>query len=149
MIAVEVPGLGTIYLAELCLIGLLPVLLVLRGRMLQSKALAFILAMGLIYFGAQVITDVIRETPFVDYARGWSRILFLLFSFVSTYLLIGNDRARLVCYACGLVVGAAIYLVINNPLPTIGWKFGYRRTDDHADPDRLFTSCRCCAARAA
>ncbi|MGI9508979.1 MAG: hypothetical protein ACR2QJ_06490 [Geminicoccaceae bacterium] len=125
LIAVEVPGLGTIYLAELCLIGLLPVLLVMRGRMLQSKALAFILAMGLFYFGAQVITDVIRETPFADYARGWSRILFLLLSFVSTYLLIANDRARLLCYALGLVVGAAFYLLINNPISAIGWKFGF------------------------
>ena len=125
LIAIEVPGLGTIYLAELCLIGLLPVLVVLRGRMLQSKALAFILLMGLVYFSAQVITDVIRETPFADYARGWSRILFLLFSFVSTYLLIGNDRARLLCYACGLVVGSALFLVMNNPLSAIGWKFGF------------------------
>ncbi len=125
MIAVEVPGLGTIYLAELCLIGLLPVLLVMRGRMLQSKVLAFILTLGLVYFGAQVITDVIRETPFADYARGWSRILFLLFSLVSSYLLIGNDRARLLCYACGLVVGGALHLLINNPLSSIGWKFGF------------------------
>jgi hypothetical protein len=125
MIAVEVPGLGTIYLAELCLIGLLPVLVVLRGRMLMSRALGFILALGLVYFGAQVITDVIREAPFSDYARGWSRILFLLFSFVSTYLLIGNDRVRLLCYACGLVVGAAIYLIVVNPLSVIGWKFGF------------------------
>lgn len=125
LIAIEVPGLGTIYLAELCLIGLLPVLLVMRGRMLQSKALAFILAMGFLYFGAQVITDVIRETPFTDYARGWSRILFLLFSFVSTYLLIGYDRARLLCYAGGLVVGSALFLLANNPLSAIGWKFGF------------------------
>ena len=61
LIAVEVPGLGTIYLAELCLIGLLPVLLVMRGRMLQSKAVAFILVMGLFYFGAQVITHQPHE----------------------------------------------------------------------------------------
>lgn len=125
MIAIEVPGLGTIYLAELCLIGLLPVLLVLRGRRLQSRVLGFILALGLVYFGAQVLTDVVRETPFADYARGWSRILFLLFSFVSTYLLIGNDRARLLCYAGGLVVGATLYLILNNPISAIGWKFGF------------------------
>ena len=125
MIAIEVPGLGTIYLAELCLIGILPFLLVLRGRMLQSKAVAIILAMGLLYLGAQVITDVVRATPFGDYARGWSRILFLLCSFVSTYLLIGNDRARLLCYAVGLVVGAVVHVLINNPISSIGWKFGF------------------------
>ena len=125
LIAIEVPGPGTIYLAELCLIGLLPVLVVMRGRMLQSKVLAFILALGIVYFGAQVITDVIRETPAADYARGWSRILFLLFSFVSTYLLIGNDRARLLCFASGLVVGSAFHLVIHNPISAIGWKFGF------------------------
>ncbi|NJO36742.1 MAG: hypothetical protein HC871_02825, partial [Rhizobiales bacterium] len=125
LIAVEVPGLGTIYLAELCLIGLLPVLLVLRGRMLQTRELGFILALGLLYFGAQVITDAVRETPFDDYARGWSRILFLLFCFMSTYLLIGSDRARLLCFAFGLVVGAAFYLVLSSPLAAIGWKFGF------------------------
>ena len=125
LIAVEVPGPGTIYLAELCLIGLLPVLVVMRGRMLQSKVLAFILALGIVYFGAQVITDVIRETPSADFARGWSRILFLLFSFISTYLLIGNDRAHLVCYALGLVVGSTLFVVINSPLTAIGWKFGF------------------------
>ncbi|MEZ5936422.1 MAG: hypothetical protein R3F54_31890 [Alphaproteobacteria bacterium] len=125
LIAVEVPGLATIYLAELCLIGLLPVLLILRGRMLQTRELAFILALGLLYFAAQVITDVIRETPFADYARGWSRILFLLSCFISTYLLIGHDRARLLCFAFGLAVGAVLYLVLNNPLAAIGWKFGF------------------------
>ncbi len=124
-IAVEVPGLGTIYLAELCMIGLLPVLLVLRGRMLQSKALAFVLLMGLVYLGAQIVTDVIRETPFGDYARGWSRILFFMISFVSAYLLIGNDRTRLLCFACGLVAGSILFLLINNPPSDIGWKFGF------------------------
>lgn len=125
MIAVELPGLGTIYLAELCLIGLLPVLVIMRGRMLRSKLLTFILALGVLYFGSQVATDLIRETDFRDYARGWSRILFLLFSFVSTYLLIGNDRGRLLSYACGLVAGALLYLIINYPISTIGWKFGF------------------------
>lgn len=125
LIAVEVPGLGTIYLAELCLIGLLPVLVVMRGKALQSRSLAFILLLGLVYFGAQVITDVFRETPFSDYARGWSRILFLLLSFVSCYLLIGGNRARILCYAGGLVVGATIYLLLQNPLSAIGWKFGF------------------------
>lgn len=125
LIAVEVPGLGTIYLAELCLIGLLPVLLVMRGKALQSGPLGFILMMGLVYFGAQVLTDVIRATPFGDYARGWSRILFFLMSFVSCYLLIGGSRARFLCYAGGLVVGSTIYLLTHNPLSAIGWKFGF------------------------
>ena len=124
MIAIEVPGLGTIYLAELVLIGLLPVLLVLRGRLLQSKSLAFVLALGLLYLGAQVITDIVRETPFGDYARGWSRIIFFLCSFVSAYLLIGQDRARLICFAIGLVVGACLFLLIKAPIASIGWKFG-------------------------
>jgi len=125
LIAIEVPGLGTIYLAELGLIGLLPVLLVLRGRLLQSKALAFILAMGLLYLSAQVLTDIIRETPFGDYARGWSRIIFFLCCFVSAFLLIGHDRTRLLCFAIGLVVGAFLFLLINFPITSIGWKFGF------------------------
>lgn len=125
LIAVEVPGLGTIYLAELCLIGLLPVLLVMRGKVLQSGPLGAILLLGLVYFGAQVLTDLIRETPFGDYARGWSRILFLFLSFVSCYLLIGGNRARIICYAGGLVVGSTIYLFTHNPLSAIGWKFGF------------------------
>ncbi len=125
LIAIEVPGVGTIYLAELCLIGLLPVLLVMRGKALQSGALGLILVMGLVYFGAQVITDLIRETPFGDYSRGWSRILFLLMSFVSCYLLTAGKRDRILCFAGGLVVGSTIYLLTHNPLSAIGWKFGF------------------------
>ncbi len=125
LIAIEVPGLGTIYLAELCLIGLFPVLVVMRGKALLSKPLVVILMLGLVYFGAQIITDVFRETPFGDYARGWSRILFLLLSFVSCYLLIGGNRARILCYAGGLAVGSTIHLLIHNPLSAIGWKFGF------------------------
>lgn len=125
LIAIEVPGVGTIYLAELCMIGLFPVLVVMRGKALLSKSLGVILMLGLVYFGAQVTTDVIRETPFGDYARGWSKILFLLLSFVSCYLLIGGNRARILCYAGGLVVGSTIYLLIHNPWSAIGWKFGF------------------------
>ena len=125
LIAVEVPGLGTIYLAELCLIGLFPILVVMRGKALLSRSLGVILMLGLVYFSAQVITDVIRETPFGDYARGWSRILFLLLSFVSCYLLIGGNRARMLCYAGGLVAGSTIHLFVHNPLSAIGWKFGF------------------------
>ena len=125
LIAIEVPGLGTIYFAELCLIGLFPVLVVMRGKALLSKSLGMILMLGLVYFSAQVITDVIRETPFGDYARGWSRILFLLISFISLYLLIGGSRARILCFAGGLVVGSSLYLVTHFPLSAIGWKFGF------------------------
>lgn len=125
LIAIEVPGLGTIYLAELCLIGLLPVLLVMRGKALLSGPLGLILLMGMIYFGTQVITDIIRETPFGDYARGWSRIMFFLMSFVSCFLLTAGNRARILCYAGGLVLGSTIYLLTHNPLDTIGWKFGF------------------------
>ena len=125
LIAIEVPGLGTIYLAELCLISLLPVLVVMRGKALQSRSLGLILMVGLIYFGAQVITDIIRETPFGDYARGWSRILFFFMSFVSCYLLTAGKRDRILCYAGGLVVGSTIYLLTHNPLEHIGWKFGF------------------------
>jgi O-antigen ligase len=81
--------------------------------------------LGLVYFGAQVITDVVRETPFADYARGWSRILFLFLSFVSCYLLTAGKRARIICYALGLVVGSLIFLLTHNPLSAIGWKFGF------------------------
>lgn len=125
LIAIEVPGLGTIYLAELCLIGLLPVLVVMRGKVLQSGSLGLILIVGLVYLGAQVITDLIRETPFGDYARGWSRILFFFISFISCYLLTAGKRDRILCYAGGLVLGSTIYLLTHNPLDTIGWKFGF------------------------
>lgn len=125
LIAVEVPGMGTIYLAELCLIGLLPILLVMRGKALLTGPLGLILTLGLVYFSAQVITDVLRETPFGDYARGWSRILFMLCSFVSCYLLTAGDRTRIIIYACGLVTGSTIYLLAHNPLSSIGWKFGF------------------------
>ncbi len=125
LIAIEVPGIGTIYLAELCLIGLLPVLLVMRGKALMNGPLGLILTMGMIYFAAQVITDMMRETPFGDYARGWSRILFFLMSFVSCYLLTAGKRSRILCFAGGLATGSLVHLFTHKALHTIGWKFGF------------------------
>jgi hypothetical protein len=125
LIGVEINALATVYLSELMLFGLLPILLVLRGRALLSPLIGWILGLGLVYLAAQVATDLVRDAPFSDFARGWSRILFLLASFVSLYLLIAGKRARIIAFALGLAAGATLYLIATNPIANIGWKFGF------------------------
>lgn len=124
VVGVEIGGLGTLYLSELCLLALLPVLLVLRGRALLMPDAATVCLLCLFYLGAQAVTDVVRAAAFEDYARGWSRILFLLLNFVALHLLIAGQRGRMVVFAWGLVAGHLIDLARKYPIEGIGWKFG-------------------------
>ncbi len=118
--------IGRLYAIELLLLALLPVTLVLRGRLLFNKMPLTILGLGLIWFSGQIITDIIVDTPFRDLARGWAKITFTLLNFTSIYLLLVDSRRRIILFAVGLGIGT-VFLFIFNP-PAIGvtqpWKFG-------------------------
>jgi hypothetical protein len=122
----ELELVGRIFATELLLGAALPILLLLRGRLLMRKLPLLIFTMGLIWLVAQIATDLIVESTFRDYARGWAKIGFTLLNFMSIYLLLAGSRRRVVLFAAGLGIGI-ILLFIFNPPPfglTQPWKFG-------------------------
>ncbi len=75
---------------------------------------------------SQIVTDVVRHSAFVDYARGWSDIGMTLVNFaVLSTLLYGRWR-RIALYGWGMVAGSLLdyFAVRNEPIfAEFPWKF--------------------------
>lgn len=117
---------GRIFAPELILIGLLPFLLLMRGRMLAAPLPRFFLIMAFCWLCAQILTDLIRDTPFGDYSRGWSKIIFTTMNFCTLYMLLYGSRQRIVLFALGIAIGGYLTYMINPSefAARQPWKFG-------------------------
>ena len=122
----EIEIVGRIFVSEIVLIGLLPFLLLARGRMLAAPMPAMFLALAALWLAGQIVTDLVRETEFRDYARGWTRIAFTVLNFCAIYLLVHGSRYRFVLFALGLACGGLLSYLINPSefAEEWPWKFG-------------------------
>ena len=93
--------MGRIFVPELILIGLLPFLLMTRGRLLADPLPRTFLMLAALWLASQVLTDLIRETDFRDYSRGQVKIVFTAANFCALYMLLYGSRRRLVLFALG------------------------------------------------
>ncbi len=126
LIFLEIKLVGRLFLPEIITFCLFLFLLISRGRMLFAPMPKRCILLGLIWLFSQVITDIVRETPFDDFARGWSKIVFLLLNFASLYLLIYRNEKRLFLFAVGIVIGKILdyYISPNSYALSYPWKFG-------------------------
>lgn len=124
---IEVELVGRLFLSEILLFCMLPFLLMARGRLLLAPLPIKLLLLGLAWLLAQILTDVIRETPFEDWSRGWSKIVFLLLNFSAIYLYLNGKEKRFVLFAVGIALGQILAYFFNPNIYAEGmpWKFGY------------------------
>ena len=118
---------GTIFVSDAILIFLLPFLAFRSGsRELLRLAAPLLLMLGLWLVGA-ILTDMIRQTAFSDYARGWSKIVFFAMAFTAVLLISGAKIDRLMSYFAGLAVAGIMSTALfpNAYQTSIPWKFGY------------------------
>ena len=122
----EVDLVGRLFVPEVILAFILPVLLLNRGKMLAAPQAKRIIILGLLWLFSQIVTDIIRESPFEDYSRGWSKIAFLLCNFASIYLLLGINRRRILLFAVGWTIGEILTFFFDPGLYAADqpWKFG-------------------------
>lgn len=71
------------------------------------------LLFGSFWLTAQIVTDVVRHTPFHDYARGWAFIVVTLLTFSVLYILLVERPQRIIVYGWGLVVGTVLSYFFN------------------------------------
>jgi hypothetical protein len=126
VIAVELAIVGRLFATELILLASLPVLLRERGRMPIDRTAQIVGACGALWLGNQVVTDIVRDSVFHDYARGWLKIFFAMSNSFALYLLLANERRRYVLFVLGAVVGLLVqYVASPDFLARIDpWKFG-------------------------
>lgn len=117
----EIVLVGRLKVSEVLAAAMLPWLLGRRDRLRVPRWFVLLWA-G--WFISQVLTDIVVGSAFVDYSRGWAKILVTMTSFVAILALVSTPRrARL--FALGLAfAGIAGYFVA----PSIGaavdpWKW--------------------------
>jgi len=60
---------GWLYATDVCLLAALPFALFRHWTWLKTKPITISIALGVAWLAAQVLSDVIRESPVEDYAR--------------------------------------------------------------------------------
>ena len=101
---------------------------VLTGKLrVKSPLCRRLLLLGFVWLGSQILTDVVRHTPFSDYARGWSNIALTLINFATMCTLLYGRPRRLVMYGWGLVIGVAVQYVthVDAESAAYPWKMGF------------------------
>lgn len=123
-LAFEVTVVGRLFAAEVLLGAMIPFLLA-RRNALASLPAAFVV-LALVWLYGQVVTDLVRDTPPVDYLRGWFKIVFTLTNFVAIWLVIDGKARRVLLFATGACVGLVLTYYVNPNLYAAGdpWKFG-------------------------
>jgi O-antigen ligase len=126
-IVVDIPLVGRLMGPDiLCTLGLSLALLSRRYHGFGRDAQLFFLMFGLWFAGA-IITDVVRQTEFADFVRGWAKILLFAITFAFAYLASRKDLAPIVYFYLGLQFGSLAEQIISPSAYFVDepWKFGY------------------------
>jgi hypothetical protein len=118
---------GSLYASDLLAFGVLMLAVVSDARVLGRRLPRTFLVLGFLWLLAQVITDLVRATPFHDYTRGWAMIAFTLINFAALYLLLNGNRRRIILCALGFAAGNLLTYFCRPDFyaVTYPWKFGY------------------------
>jgi hypothetical protein len=123
----QIHAVGTLYATDLLSLAVFLFAFLWSVASLRQRLPRVFLSLGLVWLLAQVMTDLVRSTPFEDYARGWAMIAFTLTNFSALYLLLSQNRRRIILCALGFVAGDifTFFLAPGVYAAAEPWKFGY------------------------
>lgn len=128
----EINTVGRLTLADVMLTSIAPFLAWFNrnARLKGSERQFFYLAAAWL-LGA-VITDVVRQSSFDDFSRGWTKIAFFIGNFAALLFLQNRSQKRSAGFILVLAAASAIRLYLNMDGSDIGqdpfgngWRFGY------------------------
>jgi hypothetical protein len=118
--------IGELYISEIILLLLFPVLLILKYHLLYNRNTLIIIIMGILWLCGQILTDVIRDTSSQDFLRGWAKIIFFIVSFMALTMLIDSEF-RIMLWIAATVIPSffrPFKLFADDPNLIVIWKFG-------------------------
>ena len=131
LIALSVPFsvrfVGSLPVSEIILVPLVPIFWVLRKRQLVPPMLKTIFfLMGFWLFG-QILTDLYRRTPAVDWMRGDAAIVFFALDLAGLFVLLTGSERRKAIFLVGMAIGELAVVRLQPSESSLGepWKFGY------------------------
>jgi hypothetical protein len=103
-----------------------PFVVISRGRLLDAALPRHFLILGFLWLLGQVLTDIVRATPLDELTRGWSMIGATLVDFAVLYVLLSDNRRRIILYALAIALGTCAEYFLNpyGYSLTEPWKFG-------------------------
>ena len=118
---------GTLYATDILSLAVVIFSAIPNAQILNRRLPRVFLGLGLVWLLGQVMTDLVRATPFHDYSRGWAMIAFALVNFVALYVLLYQNRRRIVLCALGFAAGGILTYLLNPDAYAVSvpWKFGY------------------------
>lgn len=120
---VEITIVGRLIGTEIVMLAMLPWLWSARDRLAMPRWFVVLWAGWLL---GQILTDIVVETAFEDYARGWAAIVFTFTNFAAILVLASTPRrARL--FALGLATAGVFgYLFVPNVYAAFDpWKWAF------------------------
>lgn len=123
---VRLPFGGQLLGTEIALLALAPILAIKQGGRLLARQPRTYLLLAALWLLVQILTDIIRDTPFEDLVRGWAKIAFAMINFIALYLLLYGHRRRIVLFATGFAGGGVLTFFFNPNEYAVDywWKFG-------------------------
>lgn len=123
LLFVELSVIGRLFLPEVLLLILLPVLVT---RQTLGRVPRWLIVLALMWLFGQVLTDTVRNSAFADYARGWANIAFTITNVLALILLLSDNRRRILLFGLGLAAGFVLQYYLNPGLYAASqpWKFG-------------------------
>lgn len=110
---VKIHIVGELFVGELLLIMLIPLVMIMGDRARLPRSGVFILALALCWLGAQIATDLYVGTAFDDLVRGWSNISFLILGTTALVLLPAENDRKIWLYLGGWAVGGLLQVIID------------------------------------
>jgi len=117
---------GQIFLTDILLIAFFP-FAIMRSKDTHWRYSLPIFFVGLLWFLSAMVSDIVRQSPFENYARGWAKIVFFMIALASLLSLTKTRIDRLMAFfaglgACGLLSATFFPDEFQRGEP---WKFGY------------------------
>jgi len=126
LIFLEIELGGRLFASEIVMFMLLPFLLFSYGNKLLRRPVAPLVLLAFMWLAGLIVTDLIRETVYEDYLRGWAKVFFFSSNLVVLYLLLGANTRRWLIFGFGLAIGLLVDYFYS-PSEYAGdyfWKFG-------------------------
>jgi hypothetical protein len=118
---------GDLYVAEILLVVIFPILLIMKGRRALRRELKFVYILMGVWLAGLVLADAYNHIPLTDRMRGMALIVFFAINLLSMSIVLGQNEKRKVLYLVGLMIGALVSIKLQPSEATAAypWKFGY------------------------
>lgn len=119
--------IGQVYLAEILLPLVIPLLWRSKNKYLLLKEAKWLLYAGFAWLLSQIVSDLILSTPFSDSLRGWALIAVFLVDWLALYLLLVPNPRRIVLSLIGFALGGLLQPILQPDQLSLSyaWKFGF------------------------